>query len=472
MRIILYILILNKIASNIAGKPNILAKFAEESIIQTNQIMKKQLKMLTNCAVTPAIMLALMVLMILSSQHVMAQSAIGNVIRDKVREKAAEKTGEAVDDALNGDDNETNGDENTEAAEPVEENNSDAETEQPEKPQVVKQKVETRSQYDFVPGDKVLFFDDFSQDAVGDFPALWTTTGSGEIKTVNVAPGNWLHMTTTDQVYNLMKDLNLPENFIFEFDVIPQTAEENTQFNFYFSLYNSTGDYLDDQLYPGISGLHVTLSDYTWSVRGYHNENERMLDGESTLSPLSIDEVSHVIVWVQKARLRIYHKGQKVVDMPTVMYTPTNFNRLRFSLWSCTGLPLVSNIRFTTAAPDTRSKLLTEGKLVSYGIYFDVNSDKIKPESKGAVADIAKVLNENPTVRVRIDGHTDSDGEDTKNMDLSKRRAASVKNMLVSDFSVAADRIETGGYGESKPVADNSTPENKAKNRRVEFIKL
>jgi len=82
------------------------------------------------------------------------------------------------------------------------------------------------------------------------------------------------------------------------------------------------------------------------------------------------------------------------------------------------------------------------------------------------------VLNENPDVRIRIDGHTDSDGDDAKNLDLSKRRAASVKNMLVSDFSVAAARIETNGLGETKPVAQNSTSEGKAQNRRVEFIKL
>ena len=75
-------------------------------------------------------------------------------------------------------------------------------------------------------------------------------------------------------------------------------------------------------------------------------------------------------------------------------------------------------------------------------------------------------------VKVKIFGHTDSDGDDAKNMDLSKRRAASVKAELVKTFGVKATQLETDGLGETKPVAPNDTPVNKALNRRVEFIKL
>ncbi|MEI8113580.1 MAG: OmpA family protein, partial [Bacteroidia bacterium] len=136
------------------------------------------------------------------------------------------------------------------------------------------------------------------------------------------------------------------------------------------------------------------------------------------------------------------------------------------------GAAMVSNIRVAIGAPDTRNKLMTEGKLVTYGIYFDVNKDLVKPESYGTLKDIATVLNEFPDVKVKIVGHTDSDGDDAKNMDLSKRRAASVKAELAKSFGVNADRLATDGMGESQPVAPNDTPVNKALNRRVEFIKL
>lgn len=116
--------------------------------------------------------------------------------------------------------------------------------------------------------------------------------------------------------------------------------------------------------------------------------------------------------------------------------------------------------------------MITEGKLITYGINFDVNSDKVKPESYGTLNDIAKVLMEAADVKVKIVGHTDSDGDDAKNLDLSKRRAASVKNALSNDFGISADRLQTDGAGESMPIVPNTTAEQKSKNRRVEFIKM
>jgi outer membrane protein OmpA-like peptidoglycan-associated protein len=115
---------------------------------------------------------------------------------------------------------------------------------------------------------------------------------------------------------------------------------------------------------------------------------------------------------------------------------------------------------------------MTEGRLVTYGIYFDVNKDVVKPESYGTLKVIAGILNEVPDVKIKIFGHTDSDGDDAKNMDLSKRRATSVKNELIKSFGVKANQLETDGLGETKPIAPNDTPVNKALNRRVEFIKL
>jgi outer membrane protein OmpA-like peptidoglycan-associated protein len=143
-------------------------------------------------------------------------------------------------------------------------------------------------------------------------------------------------------------------------------------------------------------------------------------------------------------------------------------DRLRFEY----GAAMVSNVRIAVGAPDTRSKLITEGRLVSYGIYFDVNKDVVKPESYGTLKEIAAALTDNPGVRVKIIGHTDSDGADAANLDLSKRRADAVKNELAKSFGIDASRFETEGAGESKPVAPNDTPVNKALNRRVEFVKL
>jgi len=165
----------------------------------------------------------------------------------------------------------------------------------------------------------------------------------------------------------------------------------------------------------------------------------------------------------------VYQDQNKLIDLPKAF--PTDClkpDRLRFEY----GAMMISNVRIAVGAPDMRNKLMTEGKLVTYGIYFDVNKDVIKPESYGTLKEIASILNEVPEVKVKIVGHTDSDGADATNLDLSKRRAASVKSELVKSFGVNGDRLETDGMGETQPVAPNDTQVNKALNRRVEFIKL
>jgi flagellar motor protein MotB len=367
------------------------------------------------------------------------------------------------------------GDEEDEAAE----NGSEAETEAEEQenearpaetPQ--KQKLESYTQYDFVPGDKILYFEDFSQDAIGDFPALWTSNGGGEVKTVNIAPGKWMHMNGEDAVYCYSKTVTFPDNFIIEFDIIP---DEEYGRGIVFTLYEENPDdpkEINDDLYPGKSGFHITLTRDGWETRGYTNDPEGdWIEGQASRNPVIPEEVNHVIIWIQKRRARIYHQGAKALDVPTNIYAHTRFNKFLFSGWDRASWPMVTNIRMTTAAPDTRSKLITEGRLTTYGITFDVNKADIKPESNGTLNEIATVLRENPAVSVKIIGHTDSDGDDGLNLDLSKRRAESVKNELSSKFGIDASRMQTEGAGESKPVAANDTPANKAMNRRVEFIK-
>ncbi len=82
------------------------------------------------------------------------------------------------------------------------------------------------------------------------------------------------------------------------------------------------------------------------------------------------------------------------------------------------------------------------------------------------------MLKENEAVKIKIIGHTDSDGDDSKNMELSKKRAESVKNTLANDYEISSARVEIDGKGESVPIGKNDTPEGKAQNRRVEFIKM
>jgi len=334
------------------------------------------------------------------------------------------------------------------------------------------QSLQASSSYDFVPGDKVLLFEDFSQDAVGDFPALWTTDVAGEVNTLNVAPGHWFNLNSTEGNYWFMNDIDFPKNFIVEFDIVPKKG--GARYAADLVLFGeSTHSEMDKNGDPGNCGIHVTIAKTIWETKGYKKGTTEKLAGSSRVNLVQEEKVNHVILWVQGRRLRIYHQGGKVLDVPTNIYEGSKLNRMCFKLYrgaSCGSY--ITNIKITSAAPDMRSKLLTEGKIVSYGIYFDVNKDVVKAESYGTLKGIADVLNENPDVHVKIIGYTDSDGADAANLDLSKRRGASVKNELIKSFNIDASRLESDGLGETKPVAPNDSPVNKALNRRVEFIKM
>jgi outer membrane protein OmpA-like peptidoglycan-associated protein len=335
--------------------------------------------------------------------------------------------------------------------------------------------LQAYSKFDFVPGEKIIFFDDFSQDAIGDFPALWNTNGSGEVVNTNLFPGNWLKYVMNETIWT-DKLLTLPENYTMEFDVIPITGDEGGMGGWSFRLMKAkNAKSWDGGAVPGYAGFHFgveyfgrpfyraynnSLDGQFWDQKG-NNDDEKIYQKK--------DQKYHMSVWVQKTRIRIYQNENKLFDVPRAFPDQNvKMDRLRFEA----NAAMVSNIRIAVGAPDIRNKLMTEGKLVTYGIYFDVNKDVVKPESYGTLKEIAAILNEVPDVKVKIVGHTDADGQDASNLDLSKRRAASVKAELAKNFGVNADRLETDGMGESQPVAPNDTPVNKALNRRVEFVKL
>jgi len=124
-------------------------------------------------------------------------------------------------------------------------------------------------------------------------------------------------------------------------------------------------------------------------------------------------------------------------------------------------------------APAGLEQSLSDRKPVAvYGIYFDFNSATIKPESQLVLDEIAGVLRKNPDWKLALAGHTDNIGNDQANLALSQRRTAAVKAALIKDYGIAADRLQTGGYGAARPVATNDTLEGRARNRRVELQRL
>ena len=115
--------------------------------------------------------------------------------------------------------------------------------------------------------------------------------------------------------------------------------------------------------------------------------------------------------------------------------------------------------------------MMSEGKFITYGITFDVGKSTIKPESMGEINRIVQLMNENPDLKFSVEGHTDSTGNAAGNQTLSEARSQAIVAKLV-ELGIAEDRLTASGKGQDSPIADNSTDEARANNRRVEFVKM
>jgi outer membrane protein OmpA-like peptidoglycan-associated protein len=336
--------------------------------------------------------------------------------------------------------------------------------------------IKAYSKYDFVPGEKIIVFEDFAQDAIGDFPDKWNTNASAEIVTIESLQGKWLKISKQGVFMPAFID-SLPDNFTLEYDLLCDNPGK------VWSLYTTLAT-LSDRNRP--EQWQSTDNRFTFTVAAYPDGNstsmiERRKDGVAESSANTgtkqfSDKTKpvHVAIWRQKERVRVYFNQEKVWDLPKVMSQTALYNSFVYWLQGASddGNFYLSNLRLAVGIPDTRNKILTQNKWVTHGILFDVNSATIKPESYGTLKEMANVLKEFADLKVKIVGHTDADGSDAANLELSKKRAASVKEALAKEFGIDESRMETDGKGESEPIDTNNTPAGKANNRRVEFIKI
>ena len=401
-----------------------------------------------------------------------------NKVKDKAEQRADTRVDQSIDKGL--DKVEGKGKPATGGAASAETKLDEA---QPEGPS-----LKSFSKYDFIPGDSVLYYDNFEGEALAELPTLWNTSGTGEVVTLDKYPGNWLRLHK-GFTYLSANSNAFGENFTMEFDVILQLKNNGWMYPvFKAGLFNSaeesgtSNDFLKQQdkyaaviaeLIPGeFKSSKVRIDAFKESHSYFKGDNKAFAAIEKLYgAPV------HIAIQVQKERFRMWINEEKAFDVPKAVPAGQIMNQLFFEVGSTNYAEeqygvYISNIKVATGRPDTRHKLIEEGRFSTTGILFDFQSAVIKPESYGVVKEIAGVLKENAGLRIKVIGHTSSDGDDKANMELSKKRAAAVQAMLVDEFGLDASRIETEGKGETEPVADNKTKEGKALNRRVEFVKL
>ena len=427
-----------------------------------------------------------------------AQIDVGGMVKRKVDQRIEQKTNEAIDKTLDetergvkesakgGKNSKKPKDDtkNSDQGTPEEKSNIETKTEIG-KTSAGNAALKSYSKFDFVPGERVMIEDRFEQVAVGDFPADWNTNSSGEIVNVEGRDGKWLKISKSG-VFMPDYITDLPENFTLQMDVLV-----NEGFSFYGSSLLLTfvhainrqkvGDYDIFSKHPnGVRlALHPTAAGNnsgTVGIKTWAEDRSEIIDNTVNAQQFHANKnpYARISIWRQKQRLRVYLNEEKVLDLPRAFVNGIKYDAMALTSGDQNEVDqyLITNLRLAVGTPDTRSKLITEGRFSTTGILFDVNSDKIKPESYGTLKEISAVLNENPDVKVKIIGHTDSDGSDENNLALSKKRAESVKEALQKEFAIDSARLQTDGKGESEPADKTGTQTAKVNNRRVEFVKL
>ena len=342
--------------------------------------------------------------------------------------------------------------------------------------------MKVKSAKDFIAGNKVIYADTFSNDAIGDFPVTWNTNSSGEIVTFNDDSTKWLQFSGNGQ-FTPDGITAIPENSTFEFDL---HVSEN--YNFYTSgLYINMVSIADkrkdftkwSRFSRGENGVVLWLHPVSASGRGRTHmatyvDNSKIIDNSQEFDFFTkTNNTVHVSIWRQKTRLRVYLNDQKIWDLPRA-FDNADYNSITFSSGEVKddAFFYVANLRLAIAGEDKRHALLETGEFETNEILFDVGKASIQAISSTVLNEIGEVLQKNPKLKINIIGHTDSDGQESTNQLLSEARAKIVKEYLTDNFPIMGNRLSTMGKGASIPVASNVSDDGKRKNRRVQFIKV
>lgn len=317
--------------------------------------------------------------------------------------------------------------------------------------------------FDFVPGSRTLFFTDFTDEQVGNFPRrLQFKSGTMELVEVD---GTRALKATSESGFVIPLSEDLPARFTLEMGLINRNSRGSaspTVKIFGGTEAKNDGHVENSRIYMGIHSFGV-LGGGTTS-EGDFSEAEIVGHVGKPLMLRVLGDGDY---------LKVYADGRRVTNVPNA-----KFLRGRGLYVSIHGSDDEDNAAFITSIRVAESQrtvyeaLEADGRWATQGILFETGKSVVQPESGPTLKAIADALTQNPGLRIRIEGHTDGVGNADANLRLSQARAEAVKATLVSQHRIDASRLETAGLGATKPVGDNRTAEGRSNNRRVEVVKL
>ncbi len=424
------------------------------------------------------IMMLLVLAVVGGTTEVNAQSwlkklgkTVENAAKRKIEQKAEEKTEKVVDDVFEGNigkGNKNKKDKNNNAANNGNEVYDDGAAMPQDGGQQQGKSLEmTYAKSDFVPGDEIIFEDNLTNEQMGEFPSMWDLVG-GNVEIASINGEKYIAFVKGGgTIAPLMKEMDsyLPEKYTIEFDFwLPNTP--STQANYYIVQLNDASAKRENKMYFRIDFMADGESQYNihWE---YTTTSGNRSEGKQIIT-LERDAWHHWAMSFNERAFKAYIDGSRITNIPN-MAAANNFNV--YGIHYQVAPMGIRNVRIAKGAVPLYDRMMSDGKFITYGITFDVGKSTIKPESMGEINRIVQLMNENPDLKFSVEGHTDSTGNAASNQTLSEARSQAIVAKLV-EMGIAADRLTAVGKGQNNPIADNGTDEGRAKNRRVEFVKL
>lgn len=304
--------------------------------------------------------------------------------------------------------------------------------------------------YDFVPGERPVFVDDFARDRVGDFPRRLEFI-EGNMEVVEWQNRRWLR-ATSDANFAVPLGEILPDRFTLEFDYTGINKYE-LKVRFHGPDWQA-----EEEVHVGAWG---------WGISG-----GTVKSISAPREPETVESrVVRVRVMADGSYVKVYVDGERVANVPNAKLGRAD--RIWFEVPAGTETPaLIGDLQVMAGGRDLYDALAADGRVATQGILFDTGSDRVRPESTPTLKEIADALSSHPQLRISIEGHTDNVGDSAANQTLSEKRAFAVRQTLIDSFGVDPARLESQGFGASTPVADNESAEGRQQNRRVELVRL
>jgi outer membrane protein OmpA-like peptidoglycan-associated protein len=293
--------------------------------------------------------------------------------------------------------------------------------------------------YDFVPGSRTIFFEDFSGDAVGDFPVRMKLS-DGNLEVANVKGQKLLRVAEAGVIFIVLPE-KLPDRFTVE------------------AVYHSPTTAKPMAIYTG--GNKNRFGCFPSSA---------FVDAEAKSGMKAAAKAPAGFVncrfTVDTRYVRGYIDSARTSNAPGVTIARTDTLYLSIPAGTDNDPTMLASIRVADAGSKLYDVLSTKGRVSTHGILFDEGTDHIRGESTPTLAEIGDMLKTHGPLSLTIEDHTD------EGKALSEKRALAVKQFLVSKYGIASTRMKTAGLGGTKPMAPNTTAEGRQNNRRIDLVKL